>query len=526
MSTSVAPLFGNEYDIQRAVQRQVIAFLQRVRRRRPPAAMPLAQAICTQMGTPDPAMALERLVCTVFAGPDEASVRLKEAIYDADLRPGRTNAQLAREKGVSRRHFQRRRAEAVAALAQYARTILPHAGDAVLEPSSRAFAEERAALRRAKERGRLLEMRSIAGNMLRIAGSNRERAFAAECRADANARLGRTGEALAQYAELRPAARLALSAKLSLVEGETARAEAYAYAALQTRRHDGDLYECAGLVSQARRMQSLPWDPAPASAAFDRWERVASDVERARHFAHGEAWGRAATAAHAGYLEADRLDFAAPCANAAAVLSAVFVARRYGAHAFVWRAEAIRRLLAAQDRVLACGLMLGAADGEFILDARLTATVYDRLCLVVPQMQGEDAVQRSAVCSLLGELIRAAVGESPARAPLHCAAERVACSEAAFAHYAARFEDPILEQLALVGVAVRGTAWEATAQRVRAPLRYALSRVRPAVPKTITVGPVRSQNPSADHLKLNERSGSRGESVEALADLLVRLVPL
>ena len=525
MSTSVAPLPGNEYDRQRAVQRQVIALLQRVRRRRPPAAMPLAQAICTQMGTADPATALERLVCTLFAGRDESSVRLREAIYDADLRPGRTNAELAREKGVSRRHFQRRRAEAVAALAQYARTILPAAADEAHEPPSNAFAGERAALRRAKEGGRILEMRSIAGNMLRLAESRSQRASAAEFRADACARLGRTGEALAQHEELRPPARLALSAKLALVAGETARAEAYAQAAVRAQPEFDGRYEYAGLAMQARRMQSLPWDAMPASAAFDRWERIANDAESARRFAAGEVWDRAESVAYAAYVEAERSDFAAPCANAAAVLCAVEVARGRKASAFAWRAEAIRHMLATQDRVLACGLTLAPARGECIPDACLTATVYDRLCLVVPQMQGEDGEQRSAVCSLLDELIRAAVGAPPARAPLDCAAERVARSDAAFAHYAARFEEPIIEVLALVGIAARATAWDAAAERVGAPLRYALSRISPTAPKTIAVRLVASQSPAANHLRVNERYGSRGESVEALADLRVRLVP-
>ncbi len=86
--------------------------------------MPIMSALCAEMGTANPVAALERVVLAVFDGDDPATATLRDAILLADFAADATNSDLARRSGVSRRHFQRRRAEAVAAIAQYARGIV------------------------------------------------------------------------------------------------------------------------------------------------------------------------------------------------------------------------------------------------------------------------------------------------------------------------------------------------------------------------------------------------------------------
>ena len=68
--------------------------------------------------------ALERIVTAALAGDDARTEKLRSAIFDADFRRAATNAELARRSGVSRRHFQRRRAEAIASIARYAGGLL------------------------------------------------------------------------------------------------------------------------------------------------------------------------------------------------------------------------------------------------------------------------------------------------------------------------------------------------------------------------------------------------------------------
>jgi transcriptional regulator GlxA family with amidase domain len=72
----------------------------------------------------NPVYALERIVKAALAGDDARTEKLRRAILDADFKRAATNAELARRSGVSRRHFQRRRAEAVASIARYAGGLL------------------------------------------------------------------------------------------------------------------------------------------------------------------------------------------------------------------------------------------------------------------------------------------------------------------------------------------------------------------------------------------------------------------
>ena len=139
--------------------------LRRAKNPRALASMPIMGIICDAMQIADPVAALECVVRTVFDDEDESVVRLRDAILSADFRRTVTNAELAAGLGVSRRQFQRRRAEAIGAIAQYARGLLDRSARVTMGRDSGAghthagiFERERTAFVAARDRARTLEM--------------------------------------------------------------------------------------------------------------------------------------------------------------------------------------------------------------------------------------------------------------------------------------------------------------------------------------------------------------------------------
>ena len=169
------------------MERQVLRLLHRARKPGALAAMSV------------PVGALEQIVNDALAGDDARTVNLRRAIFEADFKRTATNAELARRSGVSLRHFQRWRAEAVASIARHAAGSLgsiqaprpPRTG-----PCWR-FRREVAAFVAARDRGNALEMRCIATNMMRLAGDAETQTLAQAYLGDANRRLGITEERLA-----------------------------------------------------------------------------------------------------------------------------------------------------------------------------------------------------------------------------------------------------------------------------------------------------------------------------------------
>jgi hypothetical protein len=185
MALAAPHVLANEYDRQRAMQRQVMKLLRWVRNPRKLAGMPIMTVFCKATGEHDPAAALEEVIRRVFAGDDESSIRLRHTILKPDFERAGTNVELARSAGVSRRHFQRLRAEAIGVVAQYARNLLER------EQSSQSFEHEQRAFLAARDRGWALEMYAIAGKLQRLAKSDEERRVALESRWDAAVRLGK-----------------------------------------------------------------------------------------------------------------------------------------------------------------------------------------------------------------------------------------------------------------------------------------------------------------------------------------------
>ncbi len=525
--------FANEYDLQRAMNRQIMILLHRARNPRALADVPIMGVLCKAMRTPDPVIALERVVLTVFAGDDESAIVLRKAILEADFERTATNAELARRLGMSRRHFQRRRAEAIGAIAQYARNILDASqrwpasdGPEARSPRATPFERERVAFCEARDRANALEMHAIAGNLLRLAETPCEYGVAMECRRDAGIRLGRHAESIV-WLPGDPPARLLLAAKIALIAGNVAQARERAQAAVEAMgEHDTQRYRALTLVSQACLLRSMPWHPPPETAALppQSWERISMEVEQARHLALQGDWQGAETLAGFAQRQAEIRGYQDLAARSSAVLHEASEMQGELARSRWWRALAIRRLLRTQDRVLATGLFPAHAYRQPHIDVLLANAICERLCLIVPQMMEDDRHQRMAVRALLIALLEPLLASRERSARLESAVAAVRRSESAFAHYALKLQQPVRETLALALVALTGRYWDDIFDRLNDPLAQIAAKVRPAVSRAIAVANP-SQSAGIDHLRVHdEPSGGRREPVEAFADLRVRRV--
>jgi hypothetical protein len=540
MVSMLAPTVADrEYLLQRSMERQVIGLLRAIRKPQTLAAAPLMHAVCRATGQANALAALEHVIGAALAGGGANAAKLRSAILDVDFNHCATNAELARRCGVSRRHFQRWRADAVSAIARYARTIvepnmlaprtIPSRPDAPLT----RFEREYETYLRARERGNALEMRAIAGNLLRLGPGPEAFALACACRVDASLRLGRLDEALEHLQRVAPPANLLGRAQLALLRGDLAQAEGYAQAAFDAMaRDDAERYQSLVVISQARLGRSFPWRPAPGCVDLprDRWERGAMVIECARHLAREGQWQAAETLALAEHGRAAALGYQGLAARAAGVLHACVRTRADHVAALQWRARAIEHLLATQDRFVAMRLFLRPAYDEHCgVDASLRGVLYERLCLIVPQMLGESAERRSAACDFLAVLLDAALATVPERRRLERAAARVRRADCALAHYAERAADALGEMLALVLLSTTGLDWEVLRGRLCGMLDQCASKLRPAAPRAFAIAIPRGQKSQfalTDHLKVDdERSVEDESSSESVAGLRVRLVP-
>jgi hypothetical protein len=201
------------------------------------------------------------------------------------------------------------------------------------------------------------------------------------------------------------------------------------------------------------------------------------------------------------------------------------------AQANAWRARAIASLLQTQDRTLATGLFLASAyDAGRGMDAALAGVLYERLCVVVPQMRGESAGQRAAARGLTAALVDATLALHNCAAKLDGAARAVARSDSGLAHYAQTLSEAIAEMLALVLVAMTGLAWSEALARLHDALARALPQLRPVAPRAIAVEVPRlaeSRSRFPDHLRNDdEPAPGVGESTETRTDLRVWRLPL
>jgi hypothetical protein len=550
---------------QRRMGKAVLYMLHRVRKPYGLARAPFAEALCRATGIPNAASALRHAVEEALPGDDARVARLR-AVLLLDFSSNENIGEAAVRMHISRRHLQRFRAEAVAAVAYYIRKLLGRccAGDgaaeamtgdslehlahlaAAVEPSAaatihqltgagvseslqllrlRAAVEQGAPLRddayanhpgippaivarfvafaaemnglvpslaaapieaaqryspamrfeleyvaflRARQRGHALEMRTIAASMRRLAGERGGALpLALQCQSDASLRSGNLAGAHADLdlagrmtfsrSDLRQfAAATMLQSKIALYENDTRRAEDLAngaYAVLN--RNHRDAYACTVLVSQARWQRGDAWRPSLDASRLPRgsWDRIAVDVEHARHLTREGRLKRASRLATQAYGFASAAGFEGLAARAAGTLHGIAEAGSRHDEALRWRADAIARLLRTQDHLLCAGLLGDALP--VAADERLVDALYRRLCVFVPQMLGDGDAARRAVFDLLECALNALDEAGESKASMRAAAEAVTASDSALVHYAGQGAAGIAEMLCLTAAALR-----------------------------------------------------------------------
>ncbi|HZV76214.1 MAG TPA: hypothetical protein VFF63_00490 [Candidatus Babeliales bacterium] len=537
MAASIAPA---ELHAQRAMEREISKLLRRIRNPKALPRLALVQSLCRQTGARDPVEALERVVRSALAGNDLKTAALRSAILDVNFAPRITNAVAAQRRGISRRHLQRRRANAVAAVARHVRDLcgsrdgqLAVVGEGSnLRTARSAYESEYAAYIRAREGGDALQTLFVATNLRRIA-DKRSRSHACGLVADASLRLGRIDQAFAQRDVLPPAAGELLDAKFSFLHGDLADAHAKAASALETMPvDDPQRYDCLVLVSEVMLARGSMWIPPADAARPERhsWKATAVDAQWARHLGRMRLWGQSERVASSVWERAVASGYLGPAARSAATLHRCARARADRASERRWRAEAIQHLLRTQDFLMACGLFVDAAyDADSPMDALLAATLYRRLCAVVPQMHGETPSQRAAVVSLLTALIDRIVAVSVDDSRLVAAVAAVARDDCALVYYLDKVAQTVAEMLALSVIALAKLPWEGAMANVLAALAGVAEKIRPTKPKAIPIVLphwAQSQLTGINHLRVDEPPARRRGSVAALPSIRIRFLPV
>jgi hypothetical protein len=494
----------SEYErgLQRGMERQVITLLHHAHKPGALALLPLMGSLCLATGESNPVAALERIVCSALPDDDANGKSLRGAILDADFRRCGTNGQLAQRRGLSRRHFQRLRAEAIARIARRVRGIAEPAFLAT--PASRQLRStgldwridrEREAFRDAHAHGNSLEMRCIAGNLLRLAATGETRSFAWDCRAEANLRLGHIDETLGHIELCSPAAQHSVRATLALLAGDLEKAERHALACMGVEQDERARYAANALLSQIRLDRARPWDaPDVRALSPSSWERCAMECERSRHLAVRGEWFEGERLALATHARASTRGYREVAARCAAVLAAAAQRRGDISTSQQWGSSAIAQLLPTLNRVAAPGIFLWkSCSGSHRLGDALTGVLYERLCVVVPQIGRDDGAWRAVVCKLLASAIEAELsGEKFSHAT-----EEWRCPP--------RFIEAVAEMLALAVTAFARLPWNVALERFRERLK--------------------SQQALVEHLRVDDAPTiKRGGRVEALTNLRVRLV--
>ncbi len=568
MTSVLDEIHPSDDDEQRRMAKAVLYMLHRVRRPYGLARAPFADGLCRATGISNAASALRFAIEEALPGSDARIARLRGVLL-LDFSADENIGEAATRMHISRRHLQRFRAEAVAAVAFYVRkllgtrcagdgaaedmtgTSLDHLADlaAKVEPGAAAtihqltgtgvseslqlvrlraaldqgsaigndayanhpgvpraivaqfvafsnemngrpwdelypavasaryslamrFELEYVAFLRARQRGFVLEMQTIAASLRRLAGERGSALpVALQCQADASLRAGDVanahlhldlaGRLTFSRSDLRQfAAATMLQSKIALYENHTRRAEDLANGAFAVlNRHHRDAYACAVLVSQARWQRGAPWRPSLDASRLPRasWDRISVDIEHARHLSREGRRKRATRLATQAFAFASAAGFEGLAARAAGVMYGITVAGSRRDEALRWRADAIARLLRTQDRLLCVGL-LASAEPRIAADEQLIDAMYRRLCVFVPQMLGDDDRQRQAVCRVL-ECSLAALDDTAGAAPsIRAAAEAANDADSALAYYCRQGAAGIAEILSLTAAALRGTA--------------------------------------------------------------------
>src|SRR5512146_1678140 len=109
---------------QRESEKDVRLLLHRVRKPEQLSHYPLAQALCSALGFSDPVAAIRKVVDEAFPGESGDDAVLRNLVVKCDIEGSLTLEEACNQFAYSRRHFQRYRAQAIAAIARYIKRLL------------------------------------------------------------------------------------------------------------------------------------------------------------------------------------------------------------------------------------------------------------------------------------------------------------------------------------------------------------------------------------------------------------------
>lgn len=364
------------------------------------------------------------------------------------------------------------------------------------------FEIEHLAFVRARQCDRPLEMRAVAHNLARLAAIGSSAAGKALlCRADASLRLGDIADAralLEQSGRLTFhrndvqlfAGTMILNAKIALFEGDAERAEDLAVAAYIVLQGHRDAFVCQMLIAEARLSLRRAWAPPDETATLrpNAWSRIAMDVEHARTLVRGEGdLSEAQRIALSVRARAVSRDYAGLATLAAATLAACAAANGDDADARRWDVETLAGLLETNDFLLAArvrrtrALVAGGRDD-------LAGVVRRRLCVSIPQMLGDDAIQSAAVEAFATKFLDVLADASRPLSSLDEALERVSATESAFAYFALRTADDIERVASLAAIALADRrVWAGRDARAREAAEYAAGHLHAGRPRVFAV---------------------------------------
>jgi hypothetical protein len=360
------------------------------------------------------------------------------------------------------------------------------------------FELEWLAFLRARQRGDAHQMDRVARNVKRLAGDRPVwalRALLAD--AEAKIRRGRLQEAacmldaadrrgLRTFALTELASSSALRSEIAFQRGDDAAAERLATGAylVLRARHLG-AYRCQVSVARARLRLGESWRcPEDIGAlSLPAWDRVALNVEVARHLlAAGDVGRSRACALEAFQIATDR-KYNGLAARAAATIGATFgpaTQRRR-----VWRFRALTQLAVTRDLSNSCDLLVLeqhelSATLRCGHESELIGLIHSGLMTAVPMLCAESQAEGQASRKFLSGLIASALRHSRECDRLESVIAAVETNAPSFAQYFVHFLDETRAVVHTVLQAIVEPNDRAKAEyHLDAALRVVAERTRP-----------------------------------------------
>jgi hypothetical protein len=366
------------------------------------------------------------------------------------------------------------------------------------DPADLPFELEWLAFLRARQRGDAHQMDRVARNVKRLAGERPPwalRALLAE--AEAKIRRGRLREAACMldaadrlgfrtFALTELACSSALRSEIAFQRGDDAAAERLATGAyfVLRARHFG-AYQCQASVARARLRLGESWrcPEDVGDLSLPAWDRVALNVEVARHSLCSGDVERARACAHEAFQIAADRKYNGLAARAAATMGATFgpaTQRRR-----VWRFRALTYLVVTGDLSIGCDLFAleqRELSATFLCgpESELIDLIHSGLVTAVPMLCAESHAEGEASRIFLCGLIASALRHARECDRLESAIAAVEANAPSFAQYFVHFLDETRAVIHTILQAIVEPNERAKAEyHLDAALRVVSERIRP-----------------------------------------------